>query len=439
MTLRIFDTKRAILGASILTMILIFATDVCRAQDPGIPDTLRIDSVQGLRGGRVSVAVRMSYDEEIGGVAAVLKYDPQYFTLDTFLFEGGLVDSFSQKIVNIDRVNGILEAVAFSFSDISLSPGSGLFGILKFSINAATPAGIYAIDTTSIVIGPATTTQTLFSPSDGSKSIFPQFIAGKISVPEFQATSDSLWVVPVIGAPGQSVAVEFQLFNETPLVEIRLPFTYSSADLLFDSISFNSTRGILADIRQSQHNADSLQAFITLDFADSSPLAPGTGAIARAYFTISDSAPNGDIAIDTVTYLGLAGLQVRSSVAFGDFAFTPLFTSGVVTVDFTTDVGDDTHSLLPKDYILNQNFPNPFNPTTTIKFSLPKSAEIRLIVYNVLGQEVTRLAEGRYSAGEYTVSFDAASAASSALASGIYFYRLEANGHTLTRKMSLLK
>lgn len=438
MTLGILDIKRAILGASVLMMFLIFATDVGRAQDPGIPDTLRIDSVQGLRGGRVSVAVHMSYDEKIAGVTAILKYDPQYFTLDTFLFDGGLVDSFDVHIVNINRDNGILEAVAFSLGDTILSPGSGLFGILKFSIDTATPAGVYAIDTTSIII-PGTIKQTVFSPSGGGGSILPQFVAGKISVPEFQATSDSLWVVPVVGAPGQTVSVEFQLFNETPLVEIRLPFTYSSAELQFDTISFNGTRGILAEIRQSQHNEDSLQALISLDFADSSPLAPGTGAIARAYFTISDSALNGDIVIDTVTYLGLAALQVRSSVAFGDFVFTPLFTPGAVTVDFTTDVGDDTHSLLPKVFVLNQNYPNPFNPTTTIKFSLPKSAEIRLTVYNILGQEVTRLAEGRFSAGQHTVSFDAASRAGSALASGIYFYRLEADGHALTRKMTLLK
>ncbi len=438
MTARICDINRVVLAASISALVLIFATDSRSAADPGIPDTLRIDSVQGLSGGRVNVAVNIFNDEELGGITAVFKYDPQYLTLDTFLFDGGLADSFELQIVNINRVEGILEAVAFSLQTI-LSPGSGLLGILKFSIDPASPSGVYEIDSTSIVIGPGAINQTLFSPPDGSESIFPQFVSGKISVPEFQATSDSLWVVPAVGAQGQSVSVEFQLFNETPLVEIRLPFTYSSADLQFDSVSFAGTRGILAVNRQVQHNADSLQALISLDYFNATPLAPGTGAIARVYFTISQGAPNGDITIDTTTFLGLASLQVRSSVEFGDFIFTPLFTPGAITVDFTTDVVGDTDPLLPKVFALNQNYPNPFNPTTTIKFSLPKTAEIRLIVYNTLGQEVLRLAEGVFGAGEHIVSFDATAASGTSLASGIYFYRLEADGHALTRKMALLK
>lgn len=439
MTSEFGDMKQAILAASVSVLFLIFASDACYALDPGIPDTLRIDSVQGLRGGRVNVAVHMSYDEEIAGVTTILKYDPQFLTLDTFLFDGGLVDSFDQKIININRLDGVLQAVAFSFGDIVLAPGNGFLGALKFSIDPAAPPGLYKIDSTSIVIGPRTINQTLFSPTDGSESIFPQFAAGIISVPEFQATSDSIWVVPAVGAQGQSVSVGFHLFNETPLVEIRLPFTYSSADLHFDSVSFDGTRGFLAIKRQLQHNADSLQALISLDYSDTAPLVPGIGALARAFFTISESAPNGDIAIDTITFLGLAPLQVRSSVAFGDFAFTPLFSPGAITVDFSTDAGPDTEPLLPLAFSLNQNYPNPFNPATTITFSLPHSSEIRLTVYNVLGQEIARLAEGRFSAGEHSVLFDAASPPGTVLASGIYFYRLEAGGQVITRKMALLK
>jgi hypothetical protein len=91
------------------------------------------------------------------------------------------------------------------------------------------------------------------------------------------------------------------------------------------------------------------------------------------------------------------------------------------------------HSL-PTEFSLAQNFPNPFNPTTDIHFSLPTSASVRLTVYNVLGQEIALLVNETLPAGAYRQTFDAAR-----LPAGIYFYRLEAGSFTDIRKMMLLK
>jgi hypothetical protein len=83
---------------------------------------------------------------------------------------------------------------------------------------------------------------------------------------------------------------------------------------------------------------------------------------------------------------------------------------------------------------LNQNYPNPFNPNTSIKFSLPFAGNVKLSVYNLLGQEIQTLINGFKDAGIHTVNFEAKN-----LNSGIYLYKLEANGLTQTRKMTLLK
>lgn len=90
--------------------------------------------------------------------------------------------------------------------------------------------------------------------------------------------------------------------------------------------------------------------------------------------------------------------------------------------------------LLPKEFALHQNYPNPFNPTTTVRYDVKQSGQVRLTIYSLLGQEVTRLVDGRHLAGSYAVSWDAAD-----LPSGIYLCRMEAPDFVQTRKLVLLK
>lgn len=94
---------------------------------------------------------------------------------------------------------------------------------------------------------------------------------------------------------------------------------------------------------------------------------------------------------------------------------------------------------LPSEFTLSQNYPNPFNPETNIEFALPSAARIRLTIYNLLGQEVSVAVEGEYPAGVHTVTWRGTDGNGGAVASGMYFYRLETPEGTLTRKMMLLK
>ncbi len=89
---------------------------------------------------------------------------------------------------------------------------------------------------------------------------------------------------------------------------------------------------------------------------------------------------------------------------------------------------------VPADFVLFQNFPNPFNPTTAISFTVPRASVVTLTVHNVLGQRVRTLADGRYPPGTHVVRFDA-----DGLPSGVYVYRLEAERFSATKTMLLVK
>jgi hypothetical protein len=96
--------------------------------------------------------------------------------------------------------------------------------------------------------------------------------------------------------------------------------------------------------------------------------------------------------------------------------------------------GDGFSAGIPTDYALEANYPNPFNPATTIRYALPEQAQVTLVVYDAMGREVRRLVDGLQGAGVHEVTFDAAS-----LPSGVYIYRLEAGSFQQVRSMTLVK
>ena len=88
----------------------------------------------------------------------------------------------------------------------------------------------------------------------------------------------------------------------------------------------------------------------------------------------------------------------------------------------------------PVEYTLKQNYPNPFNPSTIVEYSIPENRNVKIEIFNALGEEITTLVNGFKQAGDYKVKFDA-----SALSSGIYYYRIESGNFVKTRKMILLR
>ena len=94
----------------------------------------------------------------------------------------------------------------------------------------------------------------------------------------------------------------------------------------------------------------------------------------------------------------------------------------------------DREPFFPAPYLFCQNWPNPFNTSTTIRYSLPKASDIRITIHDILGRRMETLIEGRQHAGFHTVIFDAAGQAS-----GIYFYRIEAGAFSIVKRCLLLK
>ena len=101
---------------------------------------------------------------------------------------------------------------------------------------------------------------------------------------------------------------------------------------------------------------------------------------------------------------------------------------------FSPIIGIQNNNSNLQSFSLSQNYPNPFNHVTNIKFSIPKTGLVKLTVYDATGREIAALFNGELSAGTYSYDFDA-----SQLTSGIYFYRLESNEFTQTKKMVLIK
>jgi hypothetical protein len=94
----------------------------------------------------------------------------------------------------------------------------------------------------------------------------------------------------------------------------------------------------------------------------------------------------------------------------------------------------DPNEATPSSFTLLGNYPNPFNPSTTIRFAIPESGHVRLAVYDMLGREMKVLVNGTLEAGTHAATFDAGN-----LVSGIYLYRVAAQGQQLTGTMTLLK
>jgi len=130
--------------------------------------------------------------------------------------------------------------------------------------------------------------------------------------------------------------------------------------------------------------------------------------------------------VDTVGLeFGGDGLCVR--LIFDEICVSTSF-AGLTTTDVTASTE------LPDKFTLTQNYPNPFNPSTNISYALPQSENVRLSVFNVLGQEVAVLVNGVQDAGVHTLTFDG-----KGLTSGVYFYRLQSAENMATLKMMLLK
>ena len=176
------------------------------------------------------------------------------------------------------------------------------------------------------------------------------------------------------------------------------------------------------------HDATEISEFIVGQRVEGFVLPEASGGTAPLTYSLSPALPAG-LTFDAVTRT-IAG--------------TPRAAAETVYTYTVADANGATASLLlqtrPTAFSLADNFPNPFNPTTTIQYALPQAADVELTVYNIVGQPVRTLVAEHQSAGRYAVEWDATNDSGHSLSSGMYFYRLQAGGEFLDfKKMLLIK
>ena len=163
-----------------------------------------------------------------------------------------------------------------------------------------------------------------------------------------------------------------------------------------------------------QRSASGGEGFATL--ADAFVRGHGTTSIPQFYSYVDDAAPAG------AWYYRLKQIDLNGTTHYID----------PVRVDVA--VPPSSHEEIPGEFALLQNHPNPFNPSTTIRFDLAEARDVSIRIYNMVGQTVAVLVDGPRAAGRYSVTWDAAG-----FASGVYFYRLEAGNFVSTKKLVLLR
>ena len=197
-----------------------------------------------------------------------------------------------------------------------------------------------------------------------------------------------------------------------------------NAEITFDLVFFGAGKLVPT----ASDDGASIPEFISGQPVDAFTLPSATGGTAPLTYTLSPELPAG-LSFDAATRTISGTPQSEGSPVYIYTVTDALGAS--VTMQLQTR---------PAAFALATNYPNPFNPATTIQYALPQPADVQLTVYNVVGQVVRTLVAEHQAAGRYLVAWDATNDNGQSLSAGVYFYRLQAGGEFhAVRKMLLLK
>jgi len=259
---------------------------------------------------------------------------------------------------------------------------------------------------------------------------------------------------------GDSFMVPIYIWNDYPIGGFSLGFHHTGQNLRFGKI-FDVSNSVIPEVGRSavqrRISTDSSSMLLGwIDFSSAAPVPASTGSTAsllgnvfiklvdttRQVFQI-DSAfypPAGRFKLTALfPYHGKQPPDTTLPISKGatpHFVACKTFTP---PCDIAVPVQEVTGLNLPQSYALGQNVPNPFNPSTSIEFAVPRSGDVKIEVFNVLGQKVKTLADEFMKAGYKRVDWDGTDQSGNSVASGVYLYRMSANDFGETKKMLLLK
>jgi hypothetical protein len=265
------------------------------------------------------------------------------------------------------------------------------------------------------------------------------------------ASNDALTIgAPLFAAsanPGTStmITVPLTMSNVNVLAAVDMPLKFGAPG---DGIELREVRfderiaNFDVKIASIDNEAKTLLVgLVPMAFDGTKPrMAAGKGPIAELIFEVTDPTM-AEFTIDAFTterprhQLMWVYSEVAEDGSRSVHAAYPEFKPMTIQVE----AAGNAPSSVPTSYALNQNYPNPFNPSTEISFALKADGNVRLTVFNVLGQQVSTLINEFMPAGNHTITWDGRSNDGGSAASGIYFYRIQANDYVETRKMTLLK
>lgn len=252
-------------------------------------------------------------------------------------------------------------------------------------------------------------------------------------VGEASFISESEFVIPVL------------ISHDEDLAAMDIPLTYS-AGVTLTQVSFENTA--VADFDVKIANIDSENNRVTIGLVKMvnapqqnpylKPAANGGNTVANLHFKLDDPTLQ---SVEIGTFAS-ADPSHELMFVYNEYVdgvphvrdLTPEFVGGQVSLNARTP-----NLALPTEFSLSQNVPNPFNPSTQVSFALPTAAKVNLSIYNVLGQHVKTLVDTDMRAGYQTVTWDGTDNTGHTVASGVYFYKLNAGDFTATKKMLMLK
>ncbi len=351
-----------------------------------------------------------------------------------------------------------LSANVTTYTDATVTEGKHY----KYRVKAVNATASSSYSNESLILTPISS---LLPPS--AVTIVPD-TAGHVSISWQDNSSDELGFIILRGVVGSSVysSREFlNLFNENAITDqsaVLIPIDTVNANIT-NYIDLNTQEGQPYKYEVKAYNnsgvstgqtdssksvvivlvsPSNLSTFLTgtttvkinLVWKNNSQIAFGE-IIERSTnnllnFVVIDTVGVGDSTyIDSLVTIGnMYFYRIKSFMGDNYSAYESTLT-GVIVTDVEKIDND-----IPKSYFLSQNYPNPFNPSTIIRYQLPVKSKVSLKVYDILGKEVASLVNEEQSAGNYKINFSFSN-----LASGIYFYRIQAGKFTQSKKMILLK
>jgi len=232
--------------------------------------------------------------------------------------------------------------------------------------------------------------------------------------------------------------VPIELKNIQAMAAMDLPLKYSEGVTL-EEVSFDGTRSQDFDFKWAtidNNKSTVVIGLVPMMYGEKSDLEPGNGVIANLVFKVDDPTIKSIQITPTTTTEPDHSLMFIHVDEAGQLKESVPQLAGFEVALPASDPGGNG---LPTKYDLFQNAPNPFNPTTVVSYDLPKASQVRLEVFNVLGQKVKTLVNDFKEAGTQTVIWDGTDNSGSSVASGLYFYRISAGDFSATKKMMMLK